>query len=397
MNSTEWRATSSLTLLYILRMLGMFMVVPTLAPYLKHLPGGASAMQIGLAMGIYGLLQACLQIPLGMLSDRIGRRPIIVFGLVTFAFGSVVAGATNEVSWIIVGRALQGAGAISSAVSALLADVTRPQVRTKAMALLGVGMGLSFLLALILGPLLSGVIGINGIFVLTGVLALFAIPVFLLGVPDVPRLPAQPGNFRKVLRDSQLLRLDGGIFFNQAMMMALFIAAPFALKDTLGLPDAQHWKFYLPVLVVSIIPAFALIGWAEARHHLKGALIVSVALLGIGMLLVADGYARAVWLIAGICIFFIGFNFLEGALPSLISRRAPADQKGAALGVYSTSQFLGAFAGSAVGGAALSAWGISGVFACAAAMALIWLTFAIGTEAPASSNPASAGQAADTE
>ncbi|TAM12319.1 MAG: MFS transporter [Nevskiaceae bacterium] len=397
MNPMEWRATSSLTLLYILRMLGMFMVVPTLAPYLQGLPGGATAMQIGLAMGIYGLLQACLQIPLGMLSDRIGRRSIIVFGLVVFALGSVVAGMTDDVTWVIAGRALQGAGAISSAVSAVLADVTRPQVRTKAMALLGVGMGMSFLLALVLGPLLSGIIGIDGIFVLTGVLVLFAIPVFLLGVPDAPRLPTRPGNLRKVLRDRQLLRLDGGIFCNQAMMMALFIAAPFALKDTFGLPDAEHWKFYLPVLLVSIIPAFALIGWAEARHHLKGALIASVALLGIGMGLAADGHDSTVWLTLGVCIFFIGFNFLEGALPSLISRRAPADQKGAALGVYSTSQFLGAFAGSAIGGAALSIWGITGVFACAAAMALAWLTFAIGTEPPVASDATTGPQAVDTE
>ncbi|HEX7382611.1 MAG TPA: MFS transporter [Nevskiaceae bacterium] len=382
MNPNEWRATGSLTLLYVLRMLGLFMVVPTLAPYVKDLPGGATALQIGLAMGIYGLLQACLQIPLGMWSDRIGRKPIVVAGMLVFALGSVVAGLTRDIQWIIVGRALQGAGAISSASTALLADVTRPAVRTKAMALLGVGMGMSFLLALILGPLLSGIIGINGIFLLTAVLALLAIPVFLLGVPSAPRLPTRRGNFRRALHDRQLLRLDGGIFCNQAMMMALFIAAPFALTKTFGLGEADQWKFYLPVLAASIIPAFALIGWAEARHHLKGALIASVVLLGIGMLVAAGWHGQRLWLALGIWGFFVGFNFLEGALPSLISRRAPADQKGAALGVYSTSQFLGAFAGSAIGGVALTSWGVGGVFASAAVLALVWLSFAWSTQPP---------------
>lgn len=396
MNPTEWRATSALSLLYLLRMLGIFMVLPILALYVKDLPGGATAMQIGLAIGIYGLLQAALQIPLGALSDRIGRKPIVVFGILIFALGSIVAGVTQDIHWIIIGRALQGAGAISSAVQALLADVTRPQSRTKAMTILGVGMGMSFLLALVFGPVLSGVIGVGGIFILSGALTLLAIPVFLIGVPDAPRLPTHPGSFRAVLRDGQLLRLDGGIFCMHTMMTALFIAAPFAIQDTFGLDGAEQWKFYLPILIASILPVFPFIGWAEKHDKMKAGLIGSVIVLGAGLVMAADGHTQKLWLAGAMWLFFVGFNFLEGALPSMISRRAPEHQKGAALGVYSTSQFLGAFVGAAIGGGALGAFGLSGVFACAAALALIWLTFVFTTESPARHVPAAQRQTGDT-
>lgn len=379
MNSSEWRATGSLSLLYLLRMLGIFMVLPILALYVSNLPGHITTIQIGLAIGIYGLFQAFLQIPLGMLSDRIGRKPIIVAGILVFAAGSIVAGATENIHWVILGRALQGAGAISSAAQALLADVTRPESRTKAMTLLGVGMGAAFLLALIFGPILSGWIGVNGIFVVSGVLTLFAIPVFLIGMPNAPRLPVRPGGFRNALRDGQLLRLDGGIFCMHTMMTAVFVAAPFAIQKTYGLDAPEQWEFYLPVLIASILPVFPFIGWAEKNHRMKEGLIGSVILLGVALLIAADGHGQRLWLALAMWLFFVGLNFLEGALPSLISRRAPEDQKGAALGVYSTSQFFGAFAGSAIGGVALGVFGIGGVFGCAAVLALIWLSFAFTT------------------
>lgn len=380
LNPAEWRATGTLAMVYALRMLGMFMVIPVLALYVKQLSSAASSIEIGLAIGIYGLLQACLQIPLGMLSDRIGRMPVIIAGMLVFAAGSVLAGVAHDATWLIAGRALQGAGAISSAVSALLADVTREKVRTKAMTLLGMGMGMSFLLALIIGPPLSGLIGVNGIFILTGGLAVLTLPVLLLGIQRAPRVAAERGGFRRALHDGQLLRLDGGIFCLHTMMTSLFIAAPFAIEKTLGLSGPEQWELYLPVLIGSLIPVFPVIGLVEARGGGKPIFLAAIALLCAALLIAADGHAQAPWLVTALVIFFIGFNYLEGTLPSMISRRAPPEHKGAALGVYSTSQFLGAFAGSALGGVALGALGVGGVFACAALIAVVWFSFALGIE-----------------
>jgi len=378
MNRFEWRATTALSILQALRMLGMFMILPVFELYARDLPGGASPMQIGLAIGIYGLVQACLQIPFGMLSDRIGRKPVIVMGLLLLALGSFVAGHTQDIHWIILGRAIQGAGAISGAASALLADVTRPQVRTSAMAIMGAGMGLSFIIALILGPVLSGVFGVAGIFDLTGILALLAIPGLLLFVPDVPRLPAVPGGLRRALGDAQLLRLDGGIFLLHAMMTTLFIAAPQAIEQTLGLPSERHWAVYLPVLLLSILPVFPLIRRIESSGRVKAAFLGAIVLLSVALLLAAEVHASAVGLCLALVVFFIGFNYLEGSLPSMISRRAPPEQKGAALGVYASSQFLGGFAGGTLGGFALGHWGVGGAFAVAGLLPLLWLSFAIG-------------------
>ncbi|NKF22811.1 MFS transporter [Solimonas marina] len=387
MNAHEWRATSALSLLQALRMLGMFMILPVLELYSRDLPGGASQMQIGLAIGVYGLVQACLQIPFGMLSDRIGRKPVILFGLVLFAAGSFVAGHSEDIHWIIAGRALQGAGAISGAVSALLADVTRPQVRTTAMAVMGAGMGMSFIIALVLGPVLSGIIGVPGIFDLTGVLAIAAAFGIVFLAPNAPRQPSVPGGLRRALADSQLLRLDGGIFLLHAMMTTLFIAAPQAIEQTLGLPNARQWEVYLPVLLLSIIPVFPMIRRIEAKGRVKAALLGSIMLICIALLTASEVHAHAAGLCLALLIFFIGFNYLEGSLPSMISRRAPPDQKGAALGVYATSQFLGGFAGSTIGSFALAHWGIGGAFAAAGLLPLVWLTFAFTLAPPAAHAP----------
>lgn len=386
MNRSEIRATAVLSLVYALRMLGMFMILPVFAIYARDLPTGATALQIGLAIGLYGLVQAVLQIPFGMLSDRIGRKPVIVGGLLVFALGSAVAGSTHDIHWIIAGRAIQGAGAISGAASALLADITRVQVRTQAMAILGAGMGLSFILALVLGPVVSGVIGVAGIFSLTGLLAVLAIPLVLRGIPDAPLPPAgsveaqlrSATNFRAVLADPQLLRLDGGIFLLHAMMTAMFVAAPLAIEQTLGLPSRQHWQVYLPVLLLSVIPVFALIRRIEARGLARTAFVTAVAILGVALVGAAELHGQAIGLVLSLFVFFIAFNYLEGSLPSLISRRAPVAQKGAALGVYSSAQFLGGFAGGSLGGAALGHWGIGGVFGVAAVLAALWLSFEAG-------------------
>jgi MFS family permease len=285
MNAAEIRATLVLSLVQALRLLGMFMILPVFALYARDLPGGATPAQVGWAIGLYGLVQAVLQIPFGMASDRIGRKPIIVLGLLLFAGGSWLAGATQEIHWIILGRALQGAGAISGAVSALLADATRISIRTTALTLMGIGMGLSFTIALVIGPIVAGWIGVDGIFTMTGWLALMAVPLVIFVVPTVPLIPGARGQLRTVLADTQLLRLDGGIFLLHAMMTALFIAAPHAIETTLGLGNDQQWKVYLPVLLVSIIPVFPLLRVIEKRNLARPGLIAAVAMLGIALLL----------------------------------------------------------------------------------------------------------------
>lgn len=384
MNKTELRATAALSLIQALRMLGMFMILPVFALYARDLPGGASPMQIGLAIGLYGLVQAALQIPFGMISDRWGRKPVIVLGLIIFAIGSFIAGATQDIHWIIFGRIVQGAGAISGAVSALLADVTRAEVRTKAMSIVGIGMGASFVLALVLGPLVGGWIGVDGIFTMTGVAALLAIPLVLIAVPQASR-PAESSrtlaDLRKVIGDAQLLRLDGGIFVLHAMMTALFLAAPLAIEQTLGLPGSRHWLVYLPVLLVSVLPLFAIIRWAEARGHARVAYLGAIAVLGLALLMLTETHVWALGLIGPLLLFFLAFNYLEGALPSMISRLAPAEARGAALGVYGSCQFLGAFAGGILGGFALGHFGVGGVFAAAGLLSLVWLGFALRGQA----------------
>ncbi|MES2885657.1 MAG: MFS transporter [Pseudomonadota bacterium] len=387
MNALEIRATIGLALIYALRMVGMFMILPVFALYATGLPSPATDFQIGLAIGIYGLVQATLQIPLGMASDRYGRKPIIVGGMVLFAIGSFVAGASDDLFWITLGRAVQGLGAVSSAVSALLADLTRDSVRTTAMAILGAGMGLAFIGALVAGPVVAGVIGVPGIFNVTGVLALCAIPVVLWLVPPAPRPLASNAGVMTVLRDPQLLRLDGGILLLHALLTGLFIAAPFAISDTLHLPSELHWQLYLPVLIVSILPVFPLVKRAEQRGEVRGLFLTMIATLALSLALLSALHTQAVGLIVAMGLYFIAFNCLEGMLPSLISRRAPPDRRGAALGVYSSAQFLGPMLGGSLIGAVKGHWGLSAAFAIASLLPLIWLTFAVQLAAPSARAP----------
>lgn len=373
MNALEWRAVIALGAVYALRMVGMFMILPVFALYAGHLQTPAQPWQIGLAIGVYGLTQALLQIPLGIASDRWGRKPVIVAGMLIFAAGSLVAGLSDSIGWIIAGRALQGAGAVSSAVAALLADSTRDAVRTMAMAILGAGMGLAFVLALVLGPVVAGWIGVDGIFLMTALLAVASLPVILLAIPTPTVTQEVEGRLRDVLGNRELLGFNGGIFVLHACMTALFTTAPLAIAETLQLEATAHWKLYLPVLVLSLLPVFPLIRWADSPTRGRLVFRGAVAVLALALGLAALGHAQAALLVLAMLLFFVGFNYLEGALPSLISRRAPPGQKGAALGVYASSQFLGAFAGGVLGGLSLQQGGVTGGFAVAAALAVLWL------------------------
>lgn len=373
MNPTEWRAVIGLGLVYALRMVGMFMILPVFALYARDLPGGATPLAVGLAIGAYGLTQALFQVPLGMLSDRIGRKPVIFLGMGIFAFGSVVAGMADSIELITLGRALQGAGAVSSAVAALLADVTRDQVRTTAMAILGVGMGLAFILALVTGPVVAHWVGVDGIFYVTAIMALLTIPLVAFGVPTPPALVGRVAGFSVVLQNPELLRLNAGIFLLHALMTGLFTTAPIAIFDTFGLPGEAHWRIYVPVLIISILPVFPLIRWAESGGRASQVFRAAVMVLCAAMVMAALGHRDAVSLVGALLLFFIAFNYLEGALPSMISRRAPASHRGAALGAYASSQFLGAFAGGAIGGLARGHFDVSGAFAACALLPLLWL------------------------
>lgn len=387
MNAVERRAVATLALVYALRMVGMFMVLPVLALYARDLPVPATDLQIGLAIGLYGLTQALLQIPLGWLSDRIGRRPVVLGGLAVFALGSFLAGQADSVEALLLGRAVQGMGAVSAAVSAWIADSTRPSVRTTAMAILGVGMGGAFILALVLGPVVAAWIGVDGIFLLTGIAAVLAMPLVAFTVPVGAPQSAHAGGLGRSLRDPELLRLNGGILILHAVMAALFVALPLALVDRLGFAAVAHWKLYLPVLLLSVLPVFPLIRHAERQGQVRRVFLMAVAALTLALGVLAAGLGSLPVLVGGLLLFFVAFNFLEGALPSLISRQAPPQHKGAALGVYASSQFIGGFAGGLLGGVALQLGGLPAVFAGAAALPVLWLVFAAGMAPSAAVDP----------
>ena len=388
MNPIERQGTFSLAGIYGLRMLGLFMILPVFALYAEGLAGVTPTL-IGLALGIYGLTMALFQIPFGMLSDRFGRKPIIAFGLILFAIGSVVAATSDSIMGVIAGRAIQGAGAIAAAMMALLADLTREEHRTKAMAIMGVSIGMSFTLALILGPFLNNVIGVGGIFWLTAGLAIAGIAVLYLIVPDpevcirhrdVETVPAQ---LKQMLLDTQLLRLDFGIMIQHGIMMAMFTALPFVLRDYLHLPSEEHAWFYLPILVLSVFGMVPLIIIAEKKQKMKQVFVGCVSLMVISELMLGMFHESMVAVFSGLLFFFVAFNALEASLPSLISRMAPIDGKGTAMGVYSTSQFFGAFLGGACGGALNHAFGLEGVFFACAFVAFLWVIVALGMKVPA--------------
>jgi MFS family permease len=377
MEKQELRAAVSLAAVFSVRMLGLFMVYPVFAAFARHL-AGATPYKVGVALGIYGLSQGVLQIPFGALSDRIGRKAMIVIGLVIFGIGSAVAARASSIDGMIVGRLLQGAGAIGSVVLALVGDLTTDKSRTKAMALIGVSIGFSFLVAIVTGPAVAGWIGVSGIFWLMAVLALAGTAITLVVVPAPPRAQAAPeaGTVPALigasLRNPELLRLDFGIFALHAMLTASFLVVPALLRDTLAVSSRDQWLVYLPVLLVSVAVMAPVILVAERYRRMKGMLVASVAMLAASELVLAVGPSPYL-LLAALVAFFSAFNIMEASLPSLVTKTAPVGSRGTATGIYSSSQFLGIFAGGLVGGWVHQAAGTAAVFFFAAAVAVVWL------------------------
>ncbi len=387
MSPVELRAALSLASIFGLRMFGMFVILPVFAIYAEGLPGGDNLTLVGIALGVYGLTQSILQIPFGWWSDRYGRKPVIYVGLAIFAAGSFVAALGSHIYVVILGRMLQGAGAIAAPVMAMTADLTRDEHRGKAMAMIGSTIGATFAFSLVLSPWLNRVIGVPGIFAMTGVLVLAAMGVVYALVPDVPeksRRAAASGfaQFAAALRDPQLARLYYGVFVLHAVLMALFIAVPLNLRAA-GLPVDQHWQVYLPVMAGSFVLMLPAILGTGRPGRLKAVLVGAIALLLLTQLAM-PWLAGGAWPIAAFLLaFFTAFNVLEAHLPSLTSRIAHENSRGVAIGVFSSLQFFGAFFGAAAGGFLYSRWATAGIVIFNAILLVIWLVAATGTRVPA--------------
>lgn len=388
MNASEVRASVGLASIFGLRMLGMFLILPVFALYAEHLPGGSDHTMVGLALGAYGLTQAMLQLPFGMASDRYGRKRVIYIGLILFAIGSFVAANATTIETIIIGRIIQGAGAISAAVTALLADSTREEHRTHAMAMIGGTIGLTFAASLVLGPALYQYIGMHGIFMLTAVLSLTAMAVVKWYIPDPIHsqfhldAEASPAKLGEVLRNTQLLRLNFGIFALHAAQMAMFVVIPFALRSTGNLDINHHWEVYLPVVVIAFIVMVPAIIYGEKRAKLKQVFVAAVALMLMAQIGMAASMQHFWGIVGALLAYFIAFNVLEATLPSIISKIAPVGSKGTAIGVYNTSQSIGLFVGGVVGGWLSQHYGYPAVFMFSAGLMALWLIAAVGMRTP---------------
>jgi MFS family permease len=379
MNAMERRASASLSSIFALRMLGLFLVLPVFALEARKYPGGDDPAMIGLAMGIYGLTQGILQIPFGIASDKFGRKPVIILGLLVFAIGSIWAGCADSLQSLLVGRALQGAGAVSAAVTAMLADLTRDVVRTKAMALVGASISLMFALSLVLSPWLAGWIGLSGLFFLTAVLALGGMAVVRWTVPDETYNlgPSDRSGLAEVVRDSGLMRLNFGVFILHAVQLAMWVAIPAMLVQA-GLDKLDHWQIYLPAVVASFVVMGAVFAM-ERRGFLRAAFLAAVAMIAVvqlALLWVASITPSLHALAALLFLFFCGFNALEATMPSLTSRVAPQASRGAAMGLYNTLQSLGFFAGGWLGGLGAKLYGTQGIFVSCTLLMVLWLVVA---------------------
>jgi MFS family permease len=376
MTPIERRTVSTLALIYALRMFGLFMVLPVLVIFANDYEG-ATATLIGVAIGAYGLTQALLQLPFGMWSDRIGRKPVILIGLTIFTLGSALAASADSIWMLIAGRALQGAGAVASTLMALMTDLTREESRTKAMASIGASIGLSFTLAMVIGPVLADWLGLSGLFALTALFSVAAMGLLVVAVPT-PKQQVRSRDSRAffhqlgdVVKDGQILRLSFGIFTLHAILVGCFVSLPVMLLNA-GLEQSGHWQIYLPVMLVSFICMVPFIIVGEKHQKMKPILFIAVVLLGISLIIIALSSLSLYGLVLGLWLFFVAFNILEASLPSLISKFAPAGFKGSAMGLYSTSQFLGAFVGGVAGGFLSEHVSLAGVFWGMIPLVVIW-------------------------
>ena len=387
MNSLEKRTAASLAAVFAVRMLGLFMILPILPLFAKEL-NNATPFLIGLTIGIYGLTQASFQIPLGLLSDKIGRKPVIIGGLLVFTLGSVIAALSDDIYIIIIGRAIQGSGAIAATTMALAADLSREDHRAKVMGLIGMSIGIAFAVAMVIGPLISQWAGLSGVFWTTALLAIIGILLITFTVPT----PKQTKTHRDagiigayimpVLKQGTLVRMNASVFLLHLLMTANFSVLPLIFRDQLHLAGTEHWKIYLPVLAISIIFSLPMIIIAEKFRKIKAVFIVAVVLLLLSQGLLGVTQFQFYPLMLSFLIFFIGFNFLEAVQPSLVAKYSDVNNKGTAMGVYSTSQFFGIFVGGTVGGLVLQHWGISGVFIFGSIIAALLLLVALSLPKP---------------
>jgi MFS family permease len=386
LSKTEKKVAFSLASVFGLRMMGLFMIMPVFALYGQHLEG-FSPLWVGIAIGAYGLTQAVLQIPMGILSDRYGRKPIILAGLLLFAIGSVVAAMADSIYGVVAGRAMQGMGAIAAAVLALAADLTRDEQRTKVMAIIGMCIGFSFALSLLVGPIVAQYVGLSGLFAMTAVLAVLGMVMVQVLVPNpISQAPkgdtlAAPAKLKAMLTDPQLFRLDAGIFILHLVLTAVFVALPLDLVDA-GLVKEKHWMLYFPAFIGAFVLMVPLIIIGVKKKNTKATFQISLLIMMAALASMTLFSNNLVALSIAIVLFFTGFNYLEASLPSLIAKFCPVGDKGSAMGVYSTSQFLGAFCGGLLGGGAYQLVGAAGVFAVALGLMFIWLLLTLGMENP---------------
>jgi predicted MFS family arabinose efflux permease len=387
MTALERRASLSLAAIYMLRMIGMFLILPVFSVLARDLPD-ASPFLVGLAISAYGLTQAVFQIPFGMWSDRWGRKPVITVGLILFVIGSIFAAISPSIYGIIAGRCLQGAGAVAAVVMALAADLTREENRTKAMAMIGISIGISFAISIVAGPILSNWLGLQGLFWLITALAALSLVVLHVWVPN-PKVSTFHGDaqlrtqgIRRVFENGELLRLDFGIFCLHLMLTASFVVVPVLIRDQLEMPASEHWYLYLPVFLLAILTMVPFVILAEKKRKMKPVFVSFIALVGLSMLGFLS-FGNTFWgVFALLYLFFTGFNLLEATLPSMVSKIAPPDLKGTAMGIYSTAQFLGAFAGGTGAGFLVGQYGNHAVFIYCGIAALSWLFVAFGMRPP---------------
>ena len=374
MNPSELRSTLALAGIFGLRMLGLFLLLPVFSIHARGLPGGEQAFLVGLTLGIFNIVQACFHIPLGRLSDRIGRKPVVLWGLSLFIAGALISAAKDDLLWIAIGRGVMGAGAISAAVSAWVADLTREQVRTRAMALVGGSIALSFALSLVIAAPIYKVISLSGMFVVLAILGVIAMVVTYYVLPSThPEVQIQQASLREVFFRPELMRLNVGVFVLNATQVAMFLVVPRLLVQA-GLPLSSHWEIYLPIVLLSFVLMAPAIIYGEKKQKLRTVLLVAIVLLLIAEWIFTQ--ANSVMTIAtALLVYFVGFNLLEALQPSLVSRFAK-ESKGTALGVYNTTQSIGLFAGAAIGGYLMDSHGDLSVFVTGAALLVCWLIIA---------------------